>query len=381
MANIKFSRKEIEKNIKLTPEIIKKIDLFGTTATLGEDFIEIEVMPNRPDLISPQGFVKALKAFIGRDTGIKEYKIKDSKYKLIVDKSLPKEWPYAAACIVKNIKFDDSKIKEVIQIQEKLSSTILRERKKGGFGIYPLEMISFPVTFKGMSPDKINFRPLDYPESITGRQILLKHPAGRIYAHICDTWESLPIFIDSKDKIMSMPPIINSNDLGKIDENTKEVFIEATGPDYNIVKKSLIILATSLADMGGEIYSIECTQQNKSKENIPNFSSEKIKISLEEINRILGLNLKERDLEKLLPRMGYDYHNGKVSIPPWRIDILHPVDIIEDIAIAYGYENFVPEISRVATIGQKSRKNDIERKIAEILVGVGLTEISSFHLV
>ena len=382
MASIKFPRKGFEKHIKLNKEVEEKISLFGThLESLTENEIELEILPNRPDLFSLQGFLRAFKAFLGKEPGLKKYKVKDSGYKLIVEKSLPKEWPYAVACIVKNIKFDDAKIKEVIDMQEKLGATLCRKRKKGGIGLYPLEKISFPITFKGLSPDEINFRPLEYPNKITGRQILSKHPTGREYANIIEGWEKFPVFIDKKGNIMSMPPIINSHDLGKIDETTKNVFIEATGTNLNVINKAILIIATSLAEMGGEIYSIECIQQDKSKGKVPDLSPETMKISIENVNKLLGLSLKEKDIEKLLPRMSYDYSKGKVSIPAWRTDILHEVDIIEDIAIAYGYDKFIPELPNVATAGQETFESKTNAKISEILIGLGMQEISSYHLI
>src|SRR5690606_25301 len=153
---------------------------------------------------------------------------------------------------------------------------------------------------------------------------------------------------------------INSHNIGKIDETTEDIFIETAGPDLNTLKKVMNVIVSAVAEMGGKIYSIECQQQNGDKEIVPDFTPQTIKISLENINRFLGLNLKEKDLEELLPRMGYDYKNGKVSIPPWRTDILHEVDIIEDIAIAYGYNKFTPEIPNVATIGEESNMTNFK---------------------
>jgi len=381
MANIKFSRKEFEKHIKITPKIEEQIHMFGTPLeSLTKDEVEIEIFPNRPDMLSMHGFLRGFLGFLGKQKGLKKYNVKKSGYKLVVDSSLPKEWPYAVACIVKGIKFDDEKIKEVIDIQEKLGMTMLRKRKKGGIGLYPLEKINFPVKFVGMDPNKIKFVPLESNREMTGKQILSGHPTGRDYAYICSRWNKFPVFIDDKGKIMSMPPIINSHTMGKVDEKTKEVFIEATGPNLNIIKKALNIIVTALADMGGEIYSIDCIQQNKKPINIPDLTPEKISINIKNVNKLLGLDLKETDVKGLLEKMGYNYNKGEVEIPAWRIDILHEHDIIEDIAIAYGYQNFTPEIPEVATIGQEDKTEATKRKISEILQGLNMLETSSFHL-
>ena len=382
MASVKFQRKEFEKHIRLTREIEERISLFGThLESITEDEIEIEVLPNRPDLFSLQGFIRAISAFIGKNTGLKKYSVSSSGEKMIVEKSVPKEWPFAYACIVKGIEFDNEKIREVIQMQEKLGTTLLRNRKKGGIGIYPLEKINFPVSFKGMKPDEIKFRPLEYPEAITGRQILSKHPTGREYSHLVSSLNSFPVFVDKKGIIMSMPPIINSHDVGKIDEKTRDVFVECTGTDQNALKKVLIIILTALAELGGKIYSLECHQKSGEKENFPNLTPEKKKISLENVNTLLGLSLKEKDIAKLLSKMGYEYKKGSVSVPAWRADVLHEVDIIEDIAIAYGYDKLVPVMPEISTIGEESKQSKIKNKIREALIGLGLIEISSYHLI
>lgn len=382
MALLKIPKKELEKHFKMNDELISKISMMGIPVEqVTDEDVEVEVMPNRADVLSVQGFLRALKAFTGKEKGLKKYSVSPSGEKLTIQKSLPKDWIYAYACIVKGISFNNENIKEIIQIQEKLGTTLLRNRKKGGIGLYPLDKINFPITFKGMRPEEIKFRPLEYPEIITGRQILSKHPTGREYAHLVENWEVFPVFMDKKGIIMSMPPIINSHDVGKIDEKTKNVFLECTGTDAFAIKKALIILLATLAEMGGKIYSIECTQQNGKKDAFPDMAPEKMKISLDNTNKLLGLKLKERDLEKLLPRMGYDYKNGKVSVPPWRVDILHEVDVIEDIAIAYGYENLVPEMPKISTIGEESVENKLKTKISEILIGLGMLEISTYYLI
>lgn len=382
MTSITFPRKEFEKSIKLTKGVEEKISLFGTPLeSINNKEIEIEVFPNRPDLLSMQGFLRGFKAFLGKEPGLRKYKINKSENKLYAEKSLPKEWPYAIACIIKGLKFDDEKIKGVVEIQEKLGATLLRNRKKGGIGLYPLEKIKFPVKFAGMNPEKIKFIPLEESHEMTGRQILKRHPTGKAYAHICQDWDKFPVFIDANGTIMSMPPIINSHNVGKINDTTKEVFLEATGTDLKVLRKALIIIASALADMGGKIHSIECIQQNNEKANVPDLTPEKIHISLENANKLLGLELKESDLSKLLPKMGYEYKNGTVKIPAWRTDILHEVDIIEDIAIAYGYNNFKPEIPNVSTIASESQQSKLRSKLSEILIGLSLTEISTYHLI
>jgi len=208
---------------------------------------------------------------------------------------------------------------------------------------------------------------------------LQRHPTGREYAKLLEGYHKFPVFVDGKGKVLSMPPIINSHETGKISPETTSVFIECSGFNLPILNKTLNIIVTALADMGGKIYSMELDYGKKII--TPNLAPETMKLSLDNVNSILGLNLKESDLVKLAPRMGYEYSNGKVKFPAWRTDILHEVDIIEDIAIAYGYDKIAPEIPEVATTGIESKESKIKVKISDILSGLGLQEISSYHLI
>jgi len=379
MANIKIPRKIFEKEIKLTKETEEQISLFGTPLEkINDQEIEIEIFPNRPDLLSTQGFLRSFKAFIGKNKGLKTYKLNKPQkdYKIKVLPSVKQVRPFTACAIVKNLSFNDDKIKEIIDLQEKLHTTVGRNRKKVAIGIYPLEKISLPITYEAKKPDEIKFLPLEAKKEMTGRQILQKHPAGRDYAHLLQDKSLYPIFIDAKNKILSMPPIINSHETGKITEQTKEVFVECSGFQQETLNKVLNIIITTLADQGGQVY-----QMDLGKLKTPDLSTEKIKIDLNNTNKLLGLELKESDLQKLLPKMGYSYTKSKVEIPAWRTDILHEVDIIEDIAIAYGYNNIEPEIPQVATVGEESQTSKIKTKLSEILIGLNLLEISTYHLI
>ena len=394
MANVIFNRKTFEKDIgKIDDKMQNQIALFGTTLEkLDDKEIEIEIFPNRPDLLSYQGYKRGFLAFLGRkgSTGLKEYKIKKplNDYKVIIDSSVKTIRPYTACAIIKNIKLDNDKIKELIDIQEKLHLTIGRKRKKLAIGIYPLEKITLPIKYEALEPDKIKFRPLESEKEMTGLQILQRHPTGRDYAHLLAGKEKFPIFIDSNNNILSMPPIINSHLTGKVSESTKDVFIECSGFDLEVLKKCLNILITTISDFGEKENSIEIFQMeleyksDKKKIITPNLTPEKMKLNISNANKLLGLNLNEAQVKTNLEKMGYNYNikNHEVTIPSWRTDILHEVDLIEDIAIGYGYNNFNPLIPEVSSTGKEDKNESTKRKISQILSGLNMLEVSNFYL-
>ena len=384
MAIISFSKKQFKKDFgKLSDSMQNKIAMFGTPVeSIKKDEICLEIFPNRPDLLSYSGFRRAFLSFLGKKSGLKEYQINkpEKNYDIIIDSSVKNVRPYTACAIVKGLRFDDRKIKEVIEVQEKLHITIGRKRKRVAIGIYPMEKIKLPITFKAIEPDKIRFVPLKSNREMSGLEILQRHPAGKEYAHLLSGKAKFPVFIDADKQVLSMPPIINSHRTGKITSDTKDVFIECSGDDLKTLKTCLNIIVTGLSEIGGKIYQMNLRYGKK--ERTPDLTPKKIKISLENTNKLLGLELKEKELKKLIEKMGHNYNSkdNMVEVASWRIDMLHEVDIIEDVAIAYGYENFVPEIPKIATTGKEDKKEMIKKKLSEILSGINMIEVSNYHL-
>jgi phenylalanyl-tRNA synthetase beta chain len=139
----------------------------------------------------------------------------------------------------------------------------------------------------------------------------------------------------------------------------------------------LNIIVTALNDMNGSIYSVEIDYGKK--ETTPNLNPTEMKLDLNYVNKLLGLSLKQNDLKKYLERMGYGY-KSKVLIPSYRVDVLHPIDLVEDIAIAYGYENFDEIIPNISTIGEENKFEIFKNSISNLLVGFNLNEVLNYNI-
>ena len=383
MPTINIDRNAFEKLVgkKLPTEKLKdRISYLGTDLEdVNEKDILVEIFPNRPDMLSVQGLARAFSSFIGHKTGLRYYKVHRSNEKMIIEKSVANVRPYTACAIVKDMNFDNEKIKEVIDIQEKLHITYGRNRKKVAIGIYPFEKIKTPIRFMAKKPEEIIFQPLEFPKKINALQILKQHPAGHDYGHLLEGKEKFPVFIDANNEVLSVPPIINSHKVGKISEKTRDIFIECSGFDFDIMKKCLNMIVCALAEMGGKIHSMELTYGNR-KYITPDLSPESIKVDIPYINQLLGLSLKDNEIKKLLERMGYGYKNKEALVPAYRADIIHQADLAEDISIAYGFENFKASIPRVATVAAENKFEIFKNKISNILIGLDLVEASTYDL-
>lgn len=383
MPTIKYNKKTILDLLgrKVSDEqLADRISFLGTAFEgMTADEINVEIFPNRPDLLSEQGMARALSAFMDIKPGFRNYIVKKSGVKVIIDKSVKGIRPYTACAVVKGLKLDDERIKELIQIQEKLHITYGRNRKKAAIGIYPLEHIRPPIYYKALHPEEIRFKPLDLNKDLTGSQILAIHPTGREYGHLLEGKDKYPIFMDSKQNIMSMPPIINSNTVGKITSATRDVFIECSGFDFDYLHTCMNMIVAALSDMGGQIFSVDLQYPEK-RYVTPELGGRQMRLDIAYVNKILGTDMKEADVKKYLGRMGHDYRNKTAIIPNYRADILHPIDLIEDIAIAYGYERFNGTLSDFSATAHERPIEVFKNSLRSVLTGLGLIEVKNFHL-
>ncbi len=382
MPTITIYRKELEKAVgrKLPDEILKnRLPMLGMQLeNIDKNNLELEIFPNRPDMLSLQGLARALRSYFGIKMGLVQYKVQKSNYHIYIDKNVTMR-PYTACAVVKNIRFTDERIKDIMQIQEKLAMTHGRNRKKSAYGLYPADKINFPLKYIAKNPKEVMFHPLGFDKPIRADKVEELHKTGKMYKHIAKDWELYPFFIDAKENVLCMLPYTNSEDTGKITTETKNVFIECTGNDFENLQQALTILTTMLADMGGTIYEVNLHYGTK-KIVTPNLQPRKQNINLDRANKILGLKLKENEIKKLLERMGYSYKKGSAMVPAYRADILHEDDVIEDIAIAYGFDNFEPVLPAFATVSKENEFETFKNKIAEILIGLDMQEVMNYHL-
>src|SRR3989344_3822159 len=380
MPTVTLNRKVIEQLIgkKLPTELLKeRIAMLGTNLEdINEKELVIELFPNRPDMLSEQGFARSLSSFLGIKKGLRKYELKKSEVKVYVDKNTKEIRPYTVCAIIKNLKLDEERLHGIIQLQEKLHITLCRNRRKIAIGIYPLEHIKPPIYFKALKPSEILFQPLDSKRVMTATQILKEHPKVKEFAHLLEKLPMYAVFQDAEKRIMSLTPIINSTTTGKVTTTTKEIFIETSGFDLAAQKICLNILATAFAEMEASIYSVEVVYDNK-RIITPDLFAEKIAIDYNYINKILGITLAKKDAQEYLMRMGFGIEGDKAIIPPYRNDVLHQADLAENIAIAYGYEKFIPELPKISTIAKQHPFASFRKIITELLIGLNLLEANT----
>ena len=333
--------------------------------------VHIEIKDsNRPDLLHVEGLARALRGFLGFEKGLKKYSVTgDSDVKVNVDSRLKNIRPYIACAVVKDVKLTDTIIRQAMHLQDKLDQTYGRRRQRASIGLYNFNLIAPPLHYGVAKPSEASFVPLGLEEKMTLKEILEKHPKGIEYGNIVRGYAVWPILKDLEGKILSFPPIINSNDLGKITEDVHDVLIEVTGMVHETVLNTLITVAVSLADRGGQIYSSTVQYPYLELKNIvtPQLKTQTMKLDVKFVNKVLGFDLKPKETVNLLQKARFGVekvseNSVTVEIPCYRMDIMHSVDIIEDIAIAYGYNNIKPRWPQLPTIGYTSSQKHFNKR-------------------
>ncbi|MCZ2845306.1 MAG: phenylalanine--tRNA ligase subunit beta [Candidatus Bathyarchaeota archaeon] len=370
----KLSLKKIEETLFLTKCQVE---------SLTSNEITIEVMADRPDLLSAEGISRELKGILGFEKGLKKYKVGRSNVKINVESTVEIVRPFISSSVIKGVTLNDESVRQVMQLQEKLHLTYCRNRRKVSIGIHDFDTIEGDIFYAGVPPDRIRFVPLDEEEEMNGIEILENIPKGREYGHIIKNFPRYPLLYDSKGDVLSLPPIINGI-VTKITENTKNILLDVTGTDPDLVEFVNNIMASNIFERGGKIEAVEISKKDETR-FVPKLDSQSIKFRIDFTNEILGLKLNKTQIINSLEKMRYGIKTiGKnyleVSIPPYRADILHEIDIIEDVALGYGYNRLGPEMPLIPTIGIDREINSYIRKACNIMIGLGFQEVLNYIL-
>ena len=331
---------------------------------------------NLPYLWSVEGLAVFLRGVLGKEKGIPDIKINKSDYKINVDSSVKAIRPCISAFVAKGKKVSDHFLKQLIQMQEKFCESYGRRREKIAIGVYPAKKISFPVSYKAVPPRSIKFVPLEFLKELDLLQILDQHPTGKEYAWVLKGFKKFPLLIDYQKEVLSFPPIINSDKMSKLEMDDDEIFFEATGTDLDSVNLAANIFAQLFYERSFDIYSVNIGYSRKPI-TTPDFKADSIKITKEDVTKIMGLELKDAEIKKLVEMARYDFSNYKVTIPAIRRDIMDPVDVIEDIAILYGYANIASLPLATYTKGDTFKLQRFVDIVREIFIGQGYQEVAS----
>ncbi|WP_405321834.1 phenylalanine--tRNA ligase subunit beta [Methanobrevibacter thaueri] len=370
---------------------MEKDELIDTLPMMSSDIedyddeeIKVEFFPNRPDNLSVEGVARSFKGFLGLETGLPNYPITPSNEEVVVDAEVAEIRPYIAFAKIDNVDFTGDKLKYIMDFQENLHWVIGRDRKKVAIGIHNADVVNAPFKYIATPKDANAFVPLEKDSEMTPDEILTEHDKGKAYAHLIDSFDKYPLILDKDNQVLSMPPIING-ELTKIKEDTHNIIVDVTGTDERAVNQALNIICSSFAEVGGQIKSMEVKYEDKTIVS-PDLTPQEMNVHVDTANELIGgTDLNAEDIKGLLEKARFDAevlsdNEVKAIIPAYRVDILHEVDIVENIAVQYHINSVDAKLPEINTVAYENDWFRSESIIREAMVGLGFQEIMSLML-
>ncbi|MCB1186976.1 phenylalanine--tRNA ligase subunit beta [bacterium] len=353
----------------------------------------LELLPVRPDLFDAGGLARALRGYLGIETGLRNYEPQPSGWRCEVDHRItnPKYGrPLVQMAVIRNLKIDDNMLRSIMKLQEGLHWALCRDRKFASIGAYDLDKLTGPIHYTLVDPDSFRFTPLFWAhrEPVSPRTMLEEHKKGMEYARLLEGLDAYPALLDKAGNVLSLPPVINAEET-KVTADTVNFLVDVTGPNEPIVTRALSILASSMVEMDptgqATLETVEIVYPDHA-ELTPAMATEQFSVDPGNASRLLGIELDRADCTRLLGNMRHAVGNEagdgplSVTVPAYRNDIMHEVDLIEDIAIAYGYHNITHRLVPSFTVGRSLPLVERGRLAAEALCGLGFSETLSLVL-
>ncbi len=359
--------------------IVAALPLLGADVECVTDEVEVEFFPNRPDLFSVEGAARAVRGILEVETGLPRYVTTPSRITLTVDPSVNVVRPYVVCAVIRGVSMNDRTIKSLIELQEDLHWGIGRDRRKASIGIHDLSRVSPPFRY---TVSETSFVPLDLLDPLTPAEILRVHPKGKEYAHLVG--DHHPLILDKQDRVLSFPPIING-ELTRVTDTTTDLFIDVTGREMKAIQDCLHILVTALSDRGANIETVEVVYSDPTHVlETPNVAGTTHIVNRHDIEQRIGVNLDDQTILASLAKVRMEAYVRddllSVIVPCYRTDIMHPVDIIEDIAIGFGYDNIPPSYPKLGTVGTRLEQERRATLARETLQGLGFVEVITLML-
>ena len=367
----------------------KKLDKAKLMEYSDVPIYKIDLPANRYDLLSVESFAVALRVFMEKIPP-PVYKLVGEQHAMKVGKSVESVRPFVVCAVLRNMNFTKTSYDSFIDLQDKLHQNLCRKRTLVSVGTHDMDTVKGPFRYDAVPRKDINFVPLKETEMLSGENFIEHYKKDlRLckYLHMIENEPNFPLIRDSSDAVMSLPPIINSAH-SAISLNTKNVFIEATAVDEYKANVCVNQIIAAFSYYCGDQFTIEpvLVQYEGGKEVVtPDLSIREMECKVDWMNTSIGIDWTAEEMAKSLTRMLLtaqvkDSNTIKVRIPPTRSDILHAVDVMEDVAIAYGYDNIVKKAPCTLSTGRQCRSGKLTHMVRMEFAQAGYNEALTLSL-
>ncbi|MDS0259974.1 phenylalanine--tRNA ligase subunit beta [Haloarcula sp. S1CR25-12] len=401
-----------------------------------DDEFQLEFAPDRLDRLSVEGVARSLRYHYGDDRGVYVPNTNGADWTIEVEDQ-PEGRPYVTGAVVRGLDMSEGALESLIQLQEKLHATMGRKRAKGAIGVHDLTMLKGTdlrptdeqsssldlsggqgpteaseepqdemvgdaavepaggnaITYTSADPDEATFVPLESDAEMTPNDVIANHDTGQAYGDLVADFDRVPAIYDAIG-LFSFPPVINGRRT-EVAEDSRDLFIELTGTDQWTIDHMCNIVCYALEARGGTIERVNVEYADDAAGEYagntlerPDFETRTKTVTLDRIERLLGVDLHPRDVVDYAERAGLTATERTVDegsvfdveIPPYRVDVIHPLDIVDDIGRALGFNSLEPTYPDVSTVGGRHERSRLEDAARDTLVGLGFEDLLNFHM-
>jgi phenylalanyl-tRNA synthetase beta chain len=339
--------------------------------------VRVEYSPNRPDFGTDYGIARALKGLLGKQVGLPGFPTAPSGVHVSVDRRLESVRPFIACATVKGLDLDNEGIRQIISLQEDLHNGLGRRRRVVAIGLHDTDAVEPPFSYRAVD-SAFEFVPLGGKNPLSVSSILSDTDEGKVFGAALGGSRLYPIITDSNGVVLSFPPIING-DATRVTTKTRNMFIDVTSTDRKAGDDVLAVVVTTLAEAGGKLGTVSIRYAGKPRVT-PDLSPVELPIDRRLVRSVLGLDLSRAEIAKSLARSRLGVKGAMALGPRYRIDLLHPVDIAEEVALGYGFDRIEPVYPPSRQAGSFNPFEDYMDSASTVMAGSGMIEMMTFEL-
>ena len=380
----------LEGSAKVGQPVVRYFDL--------EDIAyDIEVTPNRPDWLSHYGVAREIGVILGRRPRLPSIKLKESRIPIrdhfavkIEDKTNCLRF---AARMIRGANVGPSPR----WIQNALRNT----------GLRPINNI-VDVTNYVMLECGQPLHAFDY-DLLEGHRVIVRRAGRPIRFTTLDGKDRLldpeTVMVCDAKREVSIAGIMGGAN-SEINESTRDVVLESACWNPVSIRKTRRQIGVSTdasqrfergTDIEGVWYALqratqliretaggEVLQGTLDAVSRP-IRNNQIELRTDRVNEILGTSLRTTDILGFLHILGIDpsrrgRDRAKLRIPLFRVDLEREIDLIEEVARVYGYDNIGEKSTASIDFSQPLGKKDPADEVRQVLVGFGYHEALSYSL-
>ena len=341
------------------------------------DTIRVEYSPNRPDYGTDFGVARGLRGLLGIETGAPHYAAKPSGVSVSVDRRLTPVRPFISCVAARGLSLDDEDVRQIISLQEDLHNGLGRRRRVVAIGLHDMDAITAPLAYRAVD-ESFRFVPLGGTARKTVREILRDTSEGQAYGSVFKGHGPYPVIVDATGTVLSFPPVING-EATRVTKRTRDVFVDVTSTDRRIGDDVMGVMATTLAEAGGKLGSVSVSYST-GRRTTPDLAPATLPVDLPLIRSVTGFDLPRKEVLACLGKSRLSVKGGTAFAARYRVDLLHPVDLAEEVALGYGVDRIGPLYPPSKQPGSFNLFEGYLDSASTVMASEGMIELMTYEL-